>query len=217
MPAAARVTDPVTHPLPPMLNPGPGSLTVQIGFLPAWRALPAGVGSALSSLSNTMDSFMKTPVLTPANAAANIAQAIGGMMQLGGEAAAEGNPGVISTAGSMATTIATTNTALTTAWTSASAAPGGQPAANNAYTEGIKAAVAAAATAVVAALGGLADMHICTQPCPIPPHGPGLVCQASTTVIVDNLPLARQGDKVMEACGGANPIMMGCPTVLIGG
>ncbi len=36
MPLAARVTDPTTHGAP--LFPGPGSLNVMIGGLPAWRA-----------------------------------------------------------------------------------------------------------------------------------------------------------------------------------
>lgn len=106
--------------------------------------------------------------------------------------------------------------ALTATWTTASAVPGALPAANQAYTEGIKAAAAAAASAVMAAMAGLADMHMCPIPCPIPPHGPGFVTKGSGTVIIDNLPAARQGDKVMEACGGADPIAMGDPMVNIG-
>jgi uncharacterized Zn-binding protein involved in type VI secretion len=47
MPFAARVTDPVSHPAPPVLSPGPGSLNVMIGGLPAWRAAPAAAGPAL--------------------------------------------------------------------------------------------------------------------------------------------------------------------------
>ncbi|MCK4341228.1 MAG: PAAR domain-containing protein, partial [Phycisphaerae bacterium] len=109
-----------------------------------------------------------------------------------------------------------TNVTLTTAWTSASPVPGGQPAANIAYTEGIKAAAAAAASATLAAMAGVADMHICAIPVPIPPHGPGFVTKGSSTVLINNLPAARQDDKVMEACGGADPIAMGCPTVDIG-
>ncbi|MFO1372491.1 MAG: hypothetical protein U1F42_08875 [Candidatus Competibacteraceae bacterium] len=34
--------------------------------------------------------------------------------------------------------------------------------------------------------------------------------------MITKLPAARQGDQVMEACGGADPIAMGCPTVQIG-
>jgi len=37
MPPAARVTDPTTHGAP--LSPGPGSINVMIGGMPAWRAL----------------------------------------------------------------------------------------------------------------------------------------------------------------------------------
>ncbi len=37
MPPAARITDPTTHGMP--LAPGPGSMNVLIGGLPAWRAM----------------------------------------------------------------------------------------------------------------------------------------------------------------------------------
>jgi uncharacterized Zn-binding protein involved in type VI secretion len=37
MPPAARITDPTTHGMP--LAPGPGSVNVLIGGLPAWRAM----------------------------------------------------------------------------------------------------------------------------------------------------------------------------------
>jgi uncharacterized Zn-binding protein involved in type VI secretion len=37
VPPAARITDPTTHGMP--LSPGPGSVDVLIGGLPAWRAL----------------------------------------------------------------------------------------------------------------------------------------------------------------------------------
>ncbi|MBE9068782.1 PAAR domain-containing protein [Leptolyngbya cf. ectocarpi LEGE 11479] len=39
---AARLGDKVVHPLPGVLGPGPGSLNVKIGGLPAWRGLPLG-------------------------------------------------------------------------------------------------------------------------------------------------------------------------------
>jgi len=215
MPPAARVADPTSHVATP-LAPGPGSVTVLISFMPAWRALPASVGSAVESLSNTMNQFMTTPVLTPASAASKIAKISQGLGQAAGESAAAGNPAAVgASAGSLAA-VNTTNVALSATWTTASAAPGGQPAANVAYTEGIKATVAAAASAVFAAIGPLADTHVCPMPVPIPPHGPGMVTKGSKTVVINNLPAARQGDKVMEACGGGNPIAMGCPTVLIG-
>lgn len=214
MPQAARVTDLTGHGNP--LTPGPGSTTTMIGFMPAWRALPSAVGGAVASLSNTMDQFMKKPVMTPADAAASLAQITSGMAQTAGQAAANGAPGAVGAASGGAATMMSTNVALTSAWTTASAVPGGQPAANQAYTEGIKAAAATAATGLMSALAGMADMHVCPLPAPIPPHGPGFVTQGSSTVMIDNLPAARQGDKVMEACGGADPISMGCPTVEIG-
>ena len=55
MPPAARTLDPVAHPLPGMLTIGPGSLDVMIGFKPAWRGVPAGVGAALQSAKDASD------------------------------------------------------------------------------------------------------------------------------------------------------------------
>jgi uncharacterized Zn-binding protein involved in type VI secretion len=46
---AARVTDKVVHPLPGVLAGSPGSPTVLIGFLPAWRGLPLAAVAALAS------------------------------------------------------------------------------------------------------------------------------------------------------------------------
>jgi uncharacterized Zn-binding protein involved in type VI secretion len=163
-----------------------------------------------------MNSFMTTPQMTPANAAASLAKIAGNLAQTAGKAAAAGSPGTVAAASGAMSTLMATNTALTTAWTTASAVPGGQPAANFAYTEGIKAAAAGAAAAVMSSMAGIADMHVCPLPVPIPPHGPGFVTQGSSKVIINNLAAARQGDKVMEACGGADPIAMGCPQVIIG-
>jgi len=187
-----------------------------IGGQPAWRALPSGPGGALDALSNTMKSFMQTPVLTPASAASDLVKASTDMVKLAAECALAGSPGVVGTAASQVLTLNTTNVALTATWTAASAAPGGQPAANTAYTEGIKATAAAAASAVVSAMNGMADTHICPVPCPIPPHGPGMVTKGATNVMINGLPAARKGDNVMEACGGADPISVGLPTVDIG-
>ena len=48
--AAARITDAVAHPLPPVLTGGPGSPNVLIGNLPAWRGIPlASAGAILSA------------------------------------------------------------------------------------------------------------------------------------------------------------------------
>lgn len=214
MPKAARVNDPTAHGKP--LGPGPGSPDVTIGNQPAWRALPSGVGSAIESVSNKMNSFMTTPVLTPANATPKLVEIAAGLVESAAKAAVEGAPAAVGTTAGQLATLVSTNVGLTTAWTSASAAPGGQPAANQAYTQGITAAAGAAASAVFSAVGGLADTHICPTPTPVPPHGPGMVVAGSTTVVINGLPAARAGDKVMEACGGADPVQVGCPTVDIG-
>jgi uncharacterized Zn-binding protein involved in type VI secretion len=215
MPLAARTADMTSH--GSALAPGPGSMTVLIGAMPAWRALPAGAAGAVNAISNSMNSFMTRPQMTPADATASLAQISGALVQGGAAAAAAGAPAAAGTAGTAVATLNATNVALTTTWTAASAVPGGQPAANIAYTEGIKAAAAGAASAVMSSMAGLSDMHVCPLPVPIPPHGPGFVTKGSATVMIDNLPAARQGDQVMEACGGADPIAMGCPTVQIGG
>jgi uncharacterized Zn-binding protein involved in type VI secretion len=215
MPLAARTGDPTSHGSP--LAPGPGSTTVLIGGMPAWRALPAGAAAAVNAISNSMNSFMTRPQMTPVDATASLVQISAALVQGGTAAAAAGQPAAAGTAGTAVATLNTTNVALTTTWTAASAVPGGQPAANIAYTEGIKAAAAGAASAVMSSMAGISDMHTCPLPVPIPPHGPGYVTKGSATVLIDNLPAARQGDQVMEACGGPDPIALGCPTVQIGG
>jgi len=175
------------------------------------------MANAVEGISTSMNSFMMRPQLTPADATASLFDISQKLIQGGAAAAGSGNPAVTGVATGMVTTINTTNVALTTTWTTASVVPGGQPAANIAYTEGIKAVTAAAASAVMSAMAGLSDMHVCPLPCPIPPHGPGFVTQGSGTVNIGHLPAARQNDGVFEACGGTDPIALGCPTVNIGG
>ena len=200
----------------PPTNPGPGSPDVSIGFMPAWRALPASVGAAVDAISNAMDAFMNKPVLNPGSAGADIAKISQNLVQGGAKAAAAGAPAAAATAASQIGTLNATNVTLTATWTAASVVPGGQPAADQAFTQGIKAAAAVAASATLSAMASLADMHICPLPCPVPPHGPGFVTKGSNTVLINNLPPARQNDKIMEACGGSDPISMGCMTVEIG-
>jgi uncharacterized Zn-binding protein involved in type VI secretion len=60
------------------------------------------------------------------------------------------------------------------------------------------------------------DTHTCPLVNGVQPHVGGVVAMGSLTVLIGGIPAARQGDQVMEA-GGPNPIVMGCPTVLIGG
>lgn len=214
MPSAARLADPTAHGSP--LNPGLGCPTVLIGYMPAWRALPAAAAGAIEEISNTVGPFMLRPQMTPADAAPGIAEISGKLVVGGAAAAGQGDLSAPAKAASAVTAINTTNAALTATWTTASLIPGGQPAANIAYTQGIQAAVAMAASSVVATMATVSDMNICPLPVPIPPHGPGFVTRGSATVNIGNLPAARQGDQVFEACGGSAPIAMGCPTVNIG-
>ncbi|WP_048139403.1 PAAR domain-containing protein [Methanosarcina horonobensis] len=62
---------------------------------------------------------------------------------------------------------------------------------------------------------GAADFHACLLSSGPAPHAGGVVVQGSPTVLINNLPAARQGDMVIEA-GPPNAIIVGCPTVLIG-
>ncbi len=83
--------------------------------------------------------------------------------------------------------------------------------------EAVKAATLASMSATIASLSAGADMHICTTPLPIPPHGPGVVIDGSKKVLVNNLPVACQGDTILEAIGPPNKINKGCSSVIIGG
>jgi uncharacterized Zn-binding protein involved in type VI secretion len=163
MPPAARTTDVVTHPLPPVLAPGPGCPTVLIGFLPAWRAMPGPAVAAIQAAKQVSDIAIQT-----AEAAT---------------LAAAGTPGAPAA-------YAAEQTAKTTALTAMS-------------------------SAITAAAAG-ADIHTCATPAPVPPHGPGVVIDGSTSVVIGFLPAARQGDTILEAIGPPNKIAMGLPTVLIG-
>jgi uncharacterized Zn-binding protein involved in type VI secretion len=164
MPPAARVTDTVAHPLPPMLTPGPGSPNCMIGFLPAWRGIPLAAVGALQAAKQAADIAIQA-----AEAATK---------------AAAGTPGA--------------------------------PAAY-AAEQATKASVLASMSSMIAGASGGADIHACTTPLPVPPHGPGVVINGSATVMINNLPAARQGNTILEAAGPSNSIAMGCTTVIIGG
>ena len=66
---AARITDNVVHPLPPVLTPGPGSMNVLIGFLPAWRGMPLAAVAALQAAKTVADTAIQTAVAATAAAA----------------------------------------------------------------------------------------------------------------------------------------------------
>jgi uncharacterized Zn-binding protein involved in type VI secretion len=59
------------------------------------------------------------------------------------------------------------------------------------------------------------DMHACPLVTALVPHVSGIVAMGSITVLINNLPAARQGDLVVEA-GPPNAIALGCLTVQIG-
>ena len=59
------------------------------------------------------------------------------------------------------------------------------------------------------------DFHTCPQVTPGgTPHVGGVVTMGSATVLINNMPAARQGDMIAEA-GPPNSIVVGCPTVQI--
>ncbi len=163
MPPAARIADPVSHPLPPVLTGGPTAITVIIGNMAAWRGVNPAVAAAMQAAKAISDAAIK------------VAEAA--------TVAAAGTPGA--------------------------------PAAKLAE-EGVKAGAAAAMGSAISAAAGGSDIHACTTPLPIPPHGPGIVITPSMTVTIANFPAARQGDTILEAVGPPNTISMGCPTVIIG-
>ena len=59
------------------------------------------------------------------------------------------------------------------------------------------------------------DVHACPLVTGLVPHVGGVVAAGSFTVLINNLPAARQGDLIVEA-GPPNAIVLGCPTVIIG-
>jgi uncharacterized Zn-binding protein involved in type VI secretion len=59
----------------------------------------------------------------------------------------------------------------------------------------------------------LGDHHVCSFPPPVGPHPPTPIVKGSATVLIGGRPAARMGD----LAGCSAPILMGMPTVLIGG
>jgi hypothetical protein len=100
--------------------------------------------------------------------------------------------------------------------TKAAAGTPGAPAAM-ANEQAVKVATLATMTSAIGAASGGADIHMCTTPSPVPPHGPGVVIDGSATVLINGLPACRLGDTVLEAIGPPNKITMGAMNVIIGG
>ncbi len=61
-----------------------------------------------------------------------------------------------------------------------------------------------------------ADVHVCPLVSGVVPHVGGVVAPGSLTVRINKLGAARQGETIAEA-GPPNKILMGFPTVIIGG
>ncbi|HEV8239275.1 MAG TPA: PAAR domain-containing protein [Thermoanaerobaculia bacterium] len=59
----------------------------------------------------------------------------------------------------------------------------------------------------------LGDLHTCAMPPLAGPHPPSPMVKGSATVLIGGRPAVRMGD--MSGCGA--PIILGHPTVLIGG
>jgi uncharacterized Zn-binding protein involved in type VI secretion len=57
------------------------------------------------------------------------------------------------------------------------------------------------------------DIHVCAAP---GGHGAGPTTPGAPTVLINGFPAARATDFVVEPLGGPDPIVMGCPTVMIG-
>ena len=102
---------------------------------------------------------------------------------------------------------------------SATMAAAGSPGAPAAYAaeQAVKGNLAAFMGSAITGAACGADIHVCATPVAIPPHGPGVVIDGSTTVTINGLPAARAGDTILEAIGPPNKIAFGCPTVTIGG
>jgi len=100
--------------------------------------------------------------------------------------------------------------------TVAAAGTPGAPAAKTSE-ETLKSTEAATISSLITSSAGGADIHACTTPLPIPPHGPGVVINGSKTVLINGLPACRMGDTILEAIGPTNSITGGEMTVLIGG
>lgn len=168
---AARITDNVVHPLPPVLTPGPGSMNVIIGFLPAWRGIGGAAAAAIQAAKQISDTTIQ------------VAEAA--------TLAAAGTPGAPVAKAAEETTKAAAAAAMGSMISSMAAVPSPS--------------------------GGMPDIHACTTPLPIPPHGPGVVVDGSKTVMINGLPASRMGDTIVEAVGPPNKIMKGEMTVIIGG
>ncbi len=127
-----------------------------------------------------------------------------------------GVPSAVAAALQSAKQVADTAINVAEAATLAAAGTPGAPAAK-AAEETVKATAAAQMGSMITSMAGGADIHACSTPLPLPPHGPGVVIDGSQTVFINGLQACRMGDTVLEAVGPPNKIVRGEMTVLIGG
>jgi uncharacterized Zn-binding protein involved in type VI secretion len=158
---AARITDKVAHPTPPVLTQGPGSPNVLIGGLRAWRGIPKGSAKGIQEKKKVSDKAIKA-VETPSKTSA---------LEL--TIQAEEATNMIKT-------------------------------------------IIKEIEELAKKLPGTPDIHMCSTPLPPVPHGPGIVINGSSTVMINGLPACRRGDTIVEALGPPNKIVGGCLTVEIG-
>ncbi|MGK7913188.1 MAG: PAAR domain-containing protein [Synechococcus sp.] len=124
----------------------------------------------------------------------------------------------VAVASSLKSAKKTSDTAIQVAEKATAAAPEpASKAAAKAAEEATKAASAVAMGTLISSTAAGADIHVCSQPLPIPPHGPGVVVNGSKTVLINGLPACFVGNTIVEAVGPPNKITNGLTTVLIGG
>ena len=82
--------------------------------------------------------------------------------------------------------------------------------------EATKATAAATMSSLIASTSMGADIHVCAVLLPTPPHGPGVVIDGSSKVLINGLPACFQGNTILEAVGPTNKITKGCNSVQIG-
>ncbi len=213
MPEAARKND-VTGHLGPLMD-GPASSDVSIGDMPAWRAVPAGLGSGIEAASKAVKSLMDKPLLDPPTLPMELAKINAHLLQSAGAAASTGSPAAGGQVSGGFTKLVATTVKETATYASGAAVPGGEPAARLAFTLVMKDEIAGFVGDAISAIAAMTDLHNCPAP-GVPPHGPGVVTKGSASVFINDLPAARKGDQLFEAAGGADPISMGCTTVFIG-
>ena len=135
---------------------------------------------------------------------------------IGGKPAWRGVPAAAAAALQAAKQVSDAALQVAAGATLAAAGTPGAPAAKAAEEAAKTAALSAMSSAITSGAGG-ADIHNCLTLMPPQPHGPGVVIDGSQTVLINNLPACRVGDTILEALGPPNKIMMGLPTVIIGG